>query len=135
MGTVASSEDDACSTLFHPESRQAVLSNSLVADVFRVNARRFMLPGYSHYRIGLVYILDQSATSTLVPFIWNDGTPLLEVSRFSVDVFSTNTTELCVAISFIDRFAWETFPCDSSVITAATLCQFGKYCGNEMFRR
>ncbi|KAJ8026622.1 hypothetical protein HOLleu_31512 [Holothuria leucospilota] len=124
MGTVASSEDDACSTLYHPESRRAVLSNPLVADVFRLNARRFMRPGYSHYLIGLVHILEQSATNSLAPFIWNDGTPLLDLNRFSEDVSFSNTTELCVTISFFNRFAWETFPCDTSIITAATLCQF-----------
>lgn len=125
MASVPSDDDDACHTIFHPRSRLAVLSDPDVANVVPNNAQQFLLPGYSHYRIGLTHTPE--ANTSLAPFIWEDGTPLLDLGRFDPDVVFDNTTELCVSIDIFDQHTWEALACDSSVVTAASLCQFGKY--------
>ncbi|KAJ8026620.1 hypothetical protein HOLleu_31509 [Holothuria leucospilota] len=124
MESVPSNDDNACPTIFHPRSRLAVLSDPVVANVVPNNVQQFLLPGYSHYRIGLTHTPDQFANTSLAPFIWEDGTPLLDLGRFDPDVVFDSTAELCVSIDFFDQNTWEALACGSSVVTAASLCQF-----------
>ncbi|KAJ8026617.1 Low-density lipoprotein receptor-related protein 2 [Holothuria leucospilota] len=130
MGSVASSAEYGCSTIFHPHSRLAVFSDNSVLQIVTSKRGSFELPGYSKYGIGLVHTLGHnsstSSSTSLAPFVWEDGTPLLDLSGFGLNVKFDNTTKLCVTLDFHMDFAWELFACDLKRITPASICQFGE---------
>ncbi|PIK58440.1 hypothetical protein BSL78_04661 [Apostichopus japonicus] len=125
MGSVEGGTADPCVDIFHSSSHEAILSQpNTLAEVIS-NFLQLLLPGYTHYLIGLIHVTSRPFNSSLAPFVWLDGTPLLDISEFDPDIDYQNSTEqLCVTIDLTDQLSWKALPCDSAAIVPASLCQF-----------